>query len=75
MSFAKYIVFLKSLPNYDYLLGVIATKIVQVVLDSETTIFESKVNHYEMYNRELYFIKEGLAKFYLPKFDFIGRQQ
>jgi len=40
-----------------------------MTLDSNTCIFEIKSTSHENYkNKNLYFIKEGLAKFYIDEF-------
>lgn len=65
MSFTKNINFLKYFSNNEALLSLITKKISQIIVDSETCIFSSKFRDIEARSRSLYFVREGMAEFFI----------
>ena len=65
MGFTKTIYFLNNLPNTKLLEKMIALTLKRITVDSDTCIFLSGRFQKDKVENSLYYIKEGMAKFYL----------
>ena len=67
IGFAKYLQFTDLLPQQKAINKLISLKIERTTLDAKTVIFSPYEEGNKLQERNLYFLKEGTAKFYLPR--------